>query len=457
VQARALIIPHTSVIAERLVGIFPTSAYCLKEACASLPCRVDVLNPYLALSDLICDSVETIGDAIIALFDPGAYDVVGISTMGLTFPLSVYIAQSIKRYSPETRVVFGGPHVSFVAHQVLEQLPYVDAIVVGEGEETFVSMMQRFDVTMKAWREIPGVVLRDSLFIPAPLVPDLDTLPIIDYSDIRRQYLNSSNNIQNEIEGVRGCHASCSFCSTTNFWRRKVRRKSAARLVDEMLQLAESTQHDQFHILGDNFTSAIRFFREFCNLLVERNLGFRWSCSCRIGDLSTTDLDLMKRAGCTACFVGVESASQETILQIKKKMDLPQTLKTIEYAVNIGIDIRVSQIVGFPWETKGDLANTLKQHTRLLNMGVKDSIVNSLMPLAGAEGFHPARIIVDPETIKAELPGVYKNSFTLDLIAHHPDLFSSFGYYEASYIDRGYILAAVETAKNITSMMHGRG
>ena len=88
---------------------------------------------------------------------------------------------------------------------------------------------------------------------------------------------------------------------------------------------------------------------------------------------------------------------------------------------------------------------------------MKDSIVNSLMPLAGAEGFHPARIIVDPETIEAELPAVYKNNFTLDLIARHPDLFSSFGYYEASYIDRGYILAAVETAKNITSMMHGRG
>lgn len=454
-QARALIIPHTSVIAGRLVGIFPTSAYCLKEACTSLPCRVDVLNPYLALSDRICNSVETIGNAIISLFDPNAYDVIGISTMGLTFPLSVYLAQSIKRCSPKTRVVFGGPHVSFVAHQVLEQLPYVDAVVVGEGEGTFAAMMQRFDVAMRAWREIPGIVLRNNPFTPSPLVPDLDTLPIIDYSNIRRQYLNGSNNIQNEIEGMRGCHASCRFCSTTNYWRRKVRRKSAMRIFDEMRRLAEATQHGRFHILGDNFTSAIRSFREFCNLLVERDLGLEWSCSCRIGDLSTADLDLMKRAGCTACFVGVESASQKTILKIRKKMDLPQTLKTIGYAVSIGIDIRVSHIVGFPWETKGDLASTLKQHTRLLNMGVKDSIVNSLMPLAGAEGFHPARIIVDPETIEAELPAVYRNNFTLDLIARHPNLFGSFGYFETSHIDRGYILATVETAKNITSLMQG--
>lgn len=456
-QAHALIIPHTSTIAGRLVGIFPTSAYCLKEACASFPCRVEVLNPYLSLSGYSYTSVESVGDAILALFDPCAYDVVGLSTMGLTFPLSVYLAQTIKRHSPKTCIVLGGPHVSFVARQVLEQLPFIDAVVVGEGERTFAAMMQRFNGAVTAWREIPGIVLRDNSFVPAPLISDLDVLPIIDYTDIRRQYLNSSNNIQNEVEGVRGCHASCRFCSTTNYWGRKVRRKSAARLIDEMQQLAESTRLNVFHILGDNFTSAIRSFREFCSLLIERDLDLQWFCSCRIGDLAAADLELMKRAGCTACFVGVESASQETIRKISKKMDLPQTLKAIEQAINIGIDIRVSHIVGFPWETKEDLADTLMQHTRLLGMGVKESIVNSLMPLAGAEGFYPARIIVNPETIEAELPAVYRNDFTLDLIARHPELFGSFGYYEVPGVDRDYILATVETAMDITSMIHARG
>lgn len=450
-RTRSLIIPHTGIADGKLIGIFPAAAYCLKAACAPLPCIVDVLNPYLELSHRTFESMEAIGQAILALFDPADYDLIGLSTMGITFPLTIYLAESLKQRSPRTCVVLGGPHVSFLAQEVLQRFSFIDAVVVGEGERSFEAMMRSVAGSPTAWQAIRGVAVRNAPFVPAPLISNLDTLPILYYADIRRAYLDGGSKRQNEIEGMRGCHAQCRFCSTTQFWRQKVRRKSANRLIQEMIEVAECTGLGFFHILGDNFTSAIRLFRELCRRLIELNLGFEWACSCRIGDLQASDIALMKAAGCTACFVGLESASPQTLERINKKVDLAQTLSNIETAVNMDMDIFASQIVGFPWETKADLAATLKQHTRLLDVGVRKSILNALTPLAGAEGF-PAKLVMDPVKIRAELPAVYNNDFTLDLITRHPGLFSSFGHYETTKVDRGYVLATIESASQISAM-----
>lgn len=62
------------------------------------------------------------------------------------------------------------------------------------------------------------------------LVDDLDKLPYVDYSllediDIKKQV---------NIDVGRGCPFSCTFCSTSIFWKRRYRLKSKERLIEEM-------------------------------------------------------------------------------------------------------------------------------------------------------------------------------------------------------------------------------
>ena len=53
---------------------------------------------------------------------------------------SFTIAAIIKKYQPETKVIFGGPHTTVMPEETLKN-KHVDCVVIGEGEETIVDII----------------------------------------------------------------------------------------------------------------------------------------------------------------------------------------------------------------------------------------------------------------------------------------------------------------------------
>jgi radical SAM superfamily enzyme YgiQ (UPF0313 family) len=444
-----LLIPTPAYKLRKLNPYFPIGLYSIREVARQAGLEIEILDLADRFGDREFTSATGLGDAILALFDPSGYRIFGLSTLGPTLPISVYLAAEIKRRNPKAVIVFGGPHASFLPRETLEDFPFVDAVVVGEGEITFTGMLRGFRESPGDWRGIRGVMLRNSPFQKRELINNLDTLPMLDY-DVK-PYLKN-NKLFIRVEALRGCYAKCKFCATSQFWECRVRRKSPARLVAEMSHLAESANILTFQMVGDNFSFPLNGFRETCKSIIETGIGFEWVCALRIGDLEQDDLKLLKEAGCSYLFVGIESASQDTLNRIHKKIDLNQSLFMIEEACKMGLQVGASQIIGFPWETEQDVMATLRLHSHLLELGAFSSFVLKLAPVPGAEGFPGTPVITDLSRIEDSLPDLCKDEFSKELIKKFPRQFTQFGYYETPHLRRSFINAIVDTAEQIEIM-----
>ena len=455
ISPNTLLIPAFGIKNKRVYSSFPVGIYSIKEACRLAGLDVEILDFTGPVRERRFDNLDILVDYLLTLFDPAVYHLIGLSTMAGIFPAVISLAEKIKQINPQTTVVLGGPHSSFLSLETLADFPFIDAVVVGEGEYTFLEMIRAFQKSAGDWRNIPGVKIRGHRFTPRELLTNLDELPVIDYNNERLLYLQGipdAGQIQHEIEAIRGCYARCRFCSTTQFWGCRTRRKSPTRLLDEMDRLAPETGISTFHFIGDNFTFPPKVFHDTCRYLIAKNSPYRWKCDSRIGDLHEDDLKLMKDAGCVSIFVGVESASRTTLQRINKNIDPDRTLAMIETALKHGLEIVSSFIIGFPWERDNDLMATLKLHSRLLEAGVSHSIVNPLFPLAGAEGFPDAKLITGFPALRESIPPFFQTGHSLEFIERYPRHFMHFGYYDTPHLSRSYINAVLETARQIREM-----
>ena len=74
---------------------------------------------------------------VIANFKP---DIVGITSVTVTFSSAAQAAKVIKETYPKALIVLGGPHVTVLDEQTVRENPQVDIVVRGEGEHTMLEL-----------------------------------------------------------------------------------------------------------------------------------------------------------------------------------------------------------------------------------------------------------------------------------------------------------------------------
>src|SRR3989344_4853950 len=112
----------------------------------------------------------------------GNYDAIGISMLTMMFKQAVDYCKIIKKVSPKTKVVVGGPHPTIQGKNVIENIKEIDIAVLGEAEITFLELMKAFEGKRRL-STIKGIIYRDSKgkviqTPPRPLIKNLDILPI---------------------------------------------------------------------------------------------------------------------------------------------------------------------------------------------------------------------------------------------------------------------------------------
>lgn len=310
------------------------------------------------------DSFRQFIDCATEMICAKAPRIVSFYTRCDTYHISLKIAQQIKAKAKDIYIVFGGPQADLSAEDTLREIPYVDYICCGEGENTIVPFFSSLlsgvpDIT------IPGLVFRAEYGIvknPRPeATSDLDSLPIIDYSllNLSGEALTSSAKRLFPVDVGRGCPFVCTYCSTNNFWGRNYRLKSAARIVEEIRYI-----HQKFGISGfvfehDMFTLNREKVIQICQMLKTIGFPLHWRCSARIDCLDEGLIDIMADAGMDGLFLGIESGSPRMQKLIKKNLRLENILQKLKYISDKGITIKASFIFGFPEETEEDFSQTV--------------------------------------------------------------------------------------------------
>lgn len=312
-------------------------------------------------------------------------DVVGFMTECDSYHHVLQVCAALKRLSPRCHIVLGGPHASVVAKETLARSQSVDAIVVGEGEETFIAWLDA--IRRGSGAIVDGVVARNQageIVIGAPrkLIAGLDSLPIPAY-----HLYHPDPDEEIFVEVGRGCPFQCAFCSTAPYWQRRHRVKSGRRILEELRLLSQRFGTKRVHFTHDLFTANRKWVVEVCDNLIEADLGVAWTCSARTDTVDSELLSLMARAGCNAIYFGIESGSERILADIGKNIPSKTSIAAVKACKAAGIAPNIGLIIGFPSEDLESFEQTMIGYEYYLRLGCRPSHIFGYCPFAGSSMF----------------------------------------------------------------------
>ncbi len=182
---------------------------------------------------------EDIGKVINELAKP---DIFCISTYVWNFEYSKKFALKLKEKWPNCLIIMGGPHVPY-KQGFHKDLPFVDLVVMHEGERTLEEILLYFKDDRTDFENIKGVITsQSSKLVERPRINDLRILqsPCFNgfYDRILKDYPKLSFNFV--IETNRGCPYSCSFCDMQDSFYQKITRFSLAKIFKELEWASEN-------------------------------------------------------------------------------------------------------------------------------------------------------------------------------------------------------------------------
>lgn len=347
-----------------LWNMFPDTL-CILAATVRDICQVDIIDANrLNLSE----------DAFRERLAAEKYDMVGVSVLMDAFATAGHLAVSLaKQANPATVTVMGGVYPTMSPEHAMGN-PDLDYVCIGEGEEVFPQLI-RHVFSRENFPE-RGIARRDGgeVVIPprAPLIDNLDALPfpafdLVDYTSY------TTWNPRKSVDGpallphifmttARGCPYSCAFCQASIILGRKIRVKSAEKVLDELEFFKTRYGIRSFTFVDDNTFSVRRRVMEILKGMIARKLVMPWkSNATAVFSLDEELLDLMAESGCKYICIAIESGSPQILKEvINKPVDLAHAKKMTAYAQSLGIYVSANFIVGFPGETWDGIRQTIR-------------------------------------------------------------------------------------------------
>lgn len=362
--------------------------------------------------------------------------IVQFYTICISYPLMLLIAEEVKKLNKDIVIIMGGPQVTSTPAESLSRFEFIDVIGLGEGEPYICTLVDAL-LNKKSLKDIRGIAFKSEgqIYINNyDKVVDASELGVYTkfdfqkYIDIFESIDEDIKNYEFQLEAGRGCPFNCTFCSSSIFWKRKFRVKSAERIIDEIKFFHNKYGFLNFSLDHDMFTANKSYLMNFCKLLIESTLNIKWGCSSRLDVLDDEMLIEMKKSNCNSIYVGFESGSQVMQKSINKNLDIEQALKTIKKIKDLGMKITVSFIYGFPEEKESDFLKTIEVIEKLYALDCENIQLHKYFPLPSTnEKEKIDTLYFDEDDIDLAIynNSIYKGSLD-NLIKKDKEIFSAF-------------------------------
>jgi len=296
------------------------------------------------------------------------------SYIGSVF-FSMLLARELKRRRPDLPVVFGGPGCGpEPVARLLLATGWLDACVIGEGEETAVELVAALEANSPI-TAIPGVATledgelvylrRPNLGLETLTTPDFDGLP---YPGANlRTYLVKGKRPFLPVSTSRGCTLRCAFCSEAGMWK-GFRRRDPAVIVAELEELEARWGIRNFFFNDSLLNSSEAWLAELCDALSASPVDFELDFAyLQARNLSTPTIQKLAEAGFKHVNFGVESGSPGVLSEMGKRTEVTEIRRILKDVVDAGIYCSFGILVNFPGETRDqiwetfDLVSTLQR------------------------------------------------------------------------------------------------
>jgi anaerobic magnesium-protoporphyrin IX monomethyl ester cyclase len=286
-------------------------------------------------------------------------------------------------------IIAGGPHPTALPERTLNEVPGLDGVAMGEGEETIVEIAQRGLAA-----DINGLVYRDGEgFVHTPPrshCTDLDSLAPMDYDMFDMDYFTRRSRWlirwlplrATNLRISRGCSHRCRFCGGHLIGGLGVRYHSIDWVIDQMEMVADRFGVEAIHFEDDTIGADRERLFELCDAIQRRGLQKRlkWDACLRVDQADREVLDRLRQAGCIQIEYGFESGSDTELKRLGKGATADLNEQASRLTREAGLRILANIMVGSPGETPEDVRRTIQFLKRTTPEVVSASL---LMPLPG--------------------------------------------------------------------------
>jgi len=236
----------------------------------------------------------------------------------------------------------------------------IDLVLWEEPEDSLEKIMSGIPL-----RDVPGITFREdaAAFVTRPrrVLPDLDSLPFPSRHLLDNGLYRMPDNGRKMglVLAGKGCFGECVFCLAPLVNGRRLRLRGHVSLIEELRECVCRHGIRDFWLRADNFTADREWVMRFCAELSGSGLSVRWAVNSRADCLDRELGMAMKRAGCFAVGIGAESGSEDTLRMIKKNITKEQVRRAVNTCKECGLQAYLFFIIGFPWETRKHITETV--------------------------------------------------------------------------------------------------
>lgn len=259
------------------------------------------------------------------------------------------LVRELGKIFPSVPIWVGGPEVSYDTKDVLERLPEVTGVIFGEGEKTFLEVVEYYHGKDMQLSEIKGIAYRgeEGEFLQNSWreVMDLSEVPFVyhDMADFKNKIIY--------YESSRGCPFSCSYCLSSID---KCLRFRKLELVEKELQFFIDEKVPQVKFVDRTFNCNHKHAIAIWKYIKEHDKGitnFHFEVAADL--LNEEELKLIEsmRPGLIQLEIGVQSTNEQTIREIRRTMRFEEVARIVQ-RINQGENVHqhLDLIAGLPYE-----------------------------------------------------------------------------------------------------------
>jgi radical SAM superfamily enzyme YgiQ (UPF0313 family) len=294
---------------------------------------------------------------------------------------AVRLSKALRAAHPALPIVWGGNFGSLYPAPVLDS-GYVDWLVRGQGEQTFLDLLAVLDgrrdpttVAGLAFRLADGShhIGPERVWVGPDQLPDPPYHKIDIGEYLHPTFLGRRTGV---YQASIGCPYACTFCGVISVYGRKEKLQPPERTAQHLAWLVQNHGMDSVHFYDNNFFLNDAQAREMAEALMP--LGIKWWCEARVDAVlrfSEETWRMLSAAGMRMVFFGAESGSDEVLAKMNKGITTAQTAEVAEITRRHGVIPEFSFVLGDPDEPEREIENTLAFIRRLKRINPASEII----------------------------------------------------------------------------------